>query len=147
MEVTGLKELNRALSKLPGRIHNNIMTAAVRAGANIVKEEAARNLDGKKKDIVVAKSRAPKGTTLFKIGPSSGKWYLKFKETGTKPHVIKSKKKALADGTEFFGLVVDHPGQPAAPFLRPALDENVPKIVEAMAKKTRERLEKEAAKR
>lgn len=146
MEITGLKELNQRLNKLSERVERNIMSAAVRAGANEIKKEAVMRLGGKKSDIVVAKSRAPKGTTLYKIWVSKKKWYLKFKEFGTKPHVIKTEK-ALSDGTVFFGKEVKHPGQKAEPFLRPALDEGATRAVSAMAKKVKERLEKEAAKR
>lgn len=145
MEITGLRELNKALTKLPERIERNIMSSAVRAGANEIKKAAVTNLGGKKSDIVVKKSRAPKGTTQYKIGINADKWYLQFKEFGTKPHVIKSKK-LMSDGSTVFGRVVDHPGQAAKPFLRPAFDENTRKAINAMAKKIKQRLEKEAAK-
>ncbi len=146
MEVTGLKELNKRLTKLPEKIERNIMGAAVRAGANEIKSAAVAHLGGKKTDIVVKKSRAPKGTTKYKIGINAKKWYLKFKEFGTKPHVIKSKKGFLTNGSVVFGRVIDHPGQPARPFLRPAFDENTRRAIDAMKKKIAQRLEKEAAK-
>ena len=146
MEVTGLKELNKRLTKLPERIEHNIMSAAVRAGANEVKKAAVANLGGKKTDIVVKKSRAPKGTTKYKVGINAKKFYLYFKEFGTKPHVIKSKK-LMSNGETVFGRVVDHPGQSAKPFMRPAFDENIPQAIAAMAKKIKQRLEKEAAKK
>ncbi len=146
MEITGLKELNKRLTKLPERIEKNIMSAAVRAGANEIKKAAVANLGGKKSDIVVKKSRAPKGTTKYKIGINAKKFYLYFKEFGTKPHVIKSKKGLLTDGSVVYGKVIDHPGQSAKPFLRPAFDENAHRAIDAMKKKIAQRLEKEAAK-
>jgi|LGOV01.1.fsa_nt_gb HK97 gp10 family phage protein len=147
MEVTGLKELNKRLTKLPERIERNIMSAAVRAGANEIKKAAVANLGGKKSDIVVKKSRAPKGTTKYKVGINAKKFYLYFKEFGTKPHVIKNKKGLLTNGSVVFGRIIDHPGQPAKPFLRPAFDENTLGAITAMAKKIKQRLEKEAAKK
>jgi len=142
-----LKELNRKLLRLPDRIERNIMSSAVRAGANVIKERAVRNLGAKKRDILVRRSRAPKGTTKYKIGPSSDKFYLAFKELGTAPHTIRAKdKKVLSDGSTFFGKEIFHPGQKREPFLRPALDEGARAAVEAMAQRIRQRLEKEAAK-
>jgi HK97 gp10 family phage protein len=149
IDISGLSDLKKRLTKLPERIEKNIMGAAVRAGANIIKSAAVANLGGKKTDIVVAKSRSPKGVTKFKIGTSGKKFYLMYRELGTRPHVIKigKTKKFLADGAVVFGKVVQHPGQAPKPFLRPALDENAQKAVDAMAKKIKQRLEKEAAKR
>jgi phage gpG-like protein len=44
-------------------------------------------------------------------------------EFGTGPHKITVKNaKVLTDGKTFFGKSVNHPGTPAQPFLRPALD-------------------------
>ena len=44
-------------------------------------------------------------------------------EFGSMPHIIKVKdKKVLSDGKRIFGKSVKHPGNPAQPFLRPALD-------------------------
>lgn len=153
--VSGLKELNRKLLRLPDRIERNIMSSAVRAGANVIKKLALRNLAlstrsfsfDPKKDIIVRKSRAPKGTTMFKVGPPRRKFYLAFKEHGTDPHPISIKdKKMLYDGSVFRGKSVWHPGQKREPFLRPALDEGARAAVEAMAQRIRQRLEKEAAK-
>lgn len=143
MEITGLKELNKALTKLPERIERNIMSAAVRAGANEIKKAAVANLGGKKTDIVVKKSRAPKGTTKYKVGNNAKKFYLYFREFGTY--------------TGFIGKYVKPPkwrekgrtprGQSARPFLRPAFDENIPQAIDAMKKKIAQCLEKEAAKK
>jgi HK97 gp10 family phage protein len=142
MEVTGLKELNKRLTKLPERIERNIMSAAVRAGANEIKKAAVANLGGKKSDIVVKKSRAPKGTTKYKIGPKKDKFYYYFLEFGTYMSFIgdyvrppKWRKKGRAPQ-----------GIRANPFMRPAFDEAAPKAISAMKKKIIQRLEKEARK-
>lgn len=145
IEIDGLKDLQRRLTKLPERIERNIMSAAVRAGANEIKKAAVQRLGGKKTDIVVKKSRAPKGTTKYTIGINAKKFYLYFREFGTKPHVIKSKK-LMTDGTFVYGRVVQHPGQSAKPFMRPAFDESAHNAILAMKKKIGQRLEKEAAK-
>lgn len=147
IQIHGLEELTKALKKLPERIESNVLAAGVRAGAQVVRKAAIANLGGDKKDIVVKKSRSPRGTAKYKVGLSKDKWYLMFREFGTKPHLIKTKKKkVLAGGGEVFGPVIHHPGQAAKPFLRPALDENVPKIIKAMGAKMGKAIEKEAKK-
>lgn len=54
-------------------------------------------------------------------------------EFGTDPHTITSDT-GLASDTEFFGKRVDHPGSPAQPFLRPAIDAAERPIVETAKK-------------
>ena len=52
--------------------------------------------------------------------------YALFVEFGTKPHVIRARNRRVLANTrtgDVFGPVVHHPGTPAQPFLRPALDD------------------------
>lgn len=151
-EVHGLKEVNNLLKDLPEKVEKRILRSMVRAGAQVVRKAAVANLDGgTNNDIILkpsrSKSRAKKAI-IISVGPTKEKFYLKFLELGTKPHVIRrDQKKILSTGEEIFGVEVQHPGQAAEPFLRPALDENVDKVIEAMAKQGAKRIEKEAAKR
>ena len=41
-QVSGLKELHRILDELPARLQNNVLRGAVRAGAKVLQETAAR---------------------------------------------------------------------------------------------------------
>jgi len=147
-DIIGMGDLKKKLAALPSRIEKNILRSMVRAGAQVVRKAAAANANEMDKFIVIkASRRKSRGKIVMEVGPSKAKWYLKFKETGTKPHVIETgKKKVLSNGEVIFGVKVQHPGQAANPFMRPALDQNVPKIIEAMRKQGEKRVEKEAAK-
>ena len=148
-EVHGLQELNRALEKLPVNIHRNILNAAVRAGGQVVRKAALSELGGDKTDIVLKKRRSKTLSSRYSVAVSNQKFYLMYREFGVAGHTIKPKnKKALGDRQtgEFFGGEVQHPGQPAQPFLRPALDNNINRILEEMRKKIAARLAKEAQK-
>lgn len=145
IQIHGMEALNKAFKKLPDRIAGNVLAAGVRAGAQVIRKAAIENLGGAKKDIVISKSRSPKGTAKYKVGPSKDKWYLKFKEFGTKPHTINSKG-IMTDGMTVFGRTINHPGQAAKPFLRPAIDEKSHAALQAMGKQMGKRIEKEAAK-
>lgn len=150
--------MNKKLSGLPAKIEKNILRAMVRAGAQVVRKAAVENLDGgQNSDIIIKQSRRKsRGKIVFEVGPPRAKWFLKFTETGTLPHVVEIKNKKVlvspnSSGAgpaipEFFGVEVSHPGTDKRPFLRPALDESVAEIIEAMAKTGAKRVEKEAAK-
>lgn len=150
-EVIGLKNLERQLKNLPLKVERSVLRGMVRAGGQVVRKSAVRNLEGgANKDLVLRRSRrkSQKGREVVDVAISSERWYLRFKETGTAPHTITtSKKKVLSSGEVVFGVEIQHPGQAATPFLRPALDGNVKKIIEAMRKYGEKRIEKEAAKR
>ena len=85
------------------------------------------------------------GKAEVKIGPDRAHWYYGLFETGVSAHEIDGNiKKALkfTSGEEVIVKRVQHPGMGAAPFLRPALDENQERITAAMGKTFREVIEK-----
>jgi HK97 gp10 family phage protein len=146
-EVHGLAELRRALNKLPERVELNILSAMARAGAQVVRKDALARLGtADKKSVVLRKRKTRRGLAKYSIGPSGEKFYLMFLELGARPHSIKPKKaNVLADKESgfFAGGEVQHPGVTARPWLRPAIDENLHRIVEAMRKRGTARLAKE----
>ena len=142
IQITGMEELNKVLKKLPDRITRNILSAGVRAGAQVIRKAAIVKCGGGKKDIAIRKARSPKGTVAYKIGPSKEKWYLKFREFGTYGGFTGQYKFA----PRWKGGGHTPNGQAARPFLRPALDENATKAIQAMGKKMGQRIEKEALK-
>lgn len=148
-EIIGLKELEKKLAQLPMKVEQKILRGMVRAGGQVVRKAAIQNLEGgDKKDIVLRRSRikSRRGREVVNVGVSRDSWALQFKETGTAPHTIKTnKKKTLSSGEVVFGVIIDHPGQPATPFLRPALDDNVRRVVSEMQKYGAKRIEKEAS--
>lgn len=53
-------------------------------------------------------------------------------EMGTSPHIIRAHGKTLANRRtgQFFGKTVQHPGTRAQPFMRPAVDDSKPEMVQ-----------------
>jgi HK97 gp10 family phage protein len=108
-EIHGLEEIIRKLNALPDKLENKVVRAAIRQGANIIKEKAKSyvpiDTGDLKKSIKVTGTRYQKGKISFVIRPSGNKkkgvsvFYARFIENGTsKMH--------------------------AQPFMRPAFDES-----------------------
>lgn len=168
--IIGGKQLFDFLQQLPVKVERNIMRAALRAGANVIRKAAQENvpvdLGALRKSIRVT-TGAKKGivTASIKAGNKDA-YYFAWVEYGTKPHLIKvsegerpinyrltAKRGALTYmsmttinrnvlriGNTFVGPVVSHPGSEKKPYMRPALDSHGDKAVEAIAAKIRERL-------
>ena len=159
VKINGLKELSKALNELPGRVARNIIGTALRAGGNVIKNQAKANLPEnyttlrKSLVVVVGKQRDPYTRSAI-IGPTVGKrakydgWYAHIVEGGALPHEIPARfKKVEARDGQIFGSLVHHPGVHAKPFMRPAFESTKQKVVDAMAEKIRARIEIEAAKK
>lgn len=150
VNIKGLAELQHLLDVLPAKIEANIMSGALRAGANVLKEEAAalcpigapseegRRLYGQytgalRDSIRISAFRKNgKIVAVVKVGGKTKKgadvWYAHIIEfTGAVPHKIFSQKgKKLPFGDASFDgrtyrRSVKHPGMKARPFMRPAL--------------------------
>ncbi|MRV72568.1 hypothetical protein GJ700_12705 [Duganella sp. FT92W] len=144
LAITGGRELDAFLQSLPAKVEKNIMRAALRAGANVLKDEAKANvpvqLGALRKSVrVTTGSKAGVVTASVKAGGPKA-WYWRFVEYGTAPHHIGPKNaRALA----LAGVVVrgvEHPGARPQPFMRPALDAKGSAVIEAVAAKIRDRL-------
>lgn len=145
--IKGLAELQLALNELPAKIEANIMRAALRAGANVLRDEAqstAAFMDRsgrlRKSIRVGTKLRGGVAQASVTVGPKKGDkrpFYGPFLEFGTKAHTIKATKgKALAVGVSS----VHHPGVRPRPFMRPAIDAKTTAAVEAVREYIRQRL-------
>ena len=135
------KQILKALQSLPKNIQKNVMTGAVRAGANVVKDEAKARVrvskDGQKygkyphkagnlkASIGVTKRKSPKGVFIFSVSPRKGTrndgFYGRFIELGTSK-------------------------MSAKPFLRPAAEASVNKTLEAAKDYMAQRIPSEVAK-
>jgi HK97 gp10 family phage protein len=149
IHVTGLAELQAFLDTLPVKLEKNILRAAMRAGANVVREVAQANVpvkSGALRDSLSAKKGI---STNIRGGIVTAKvrtkiFYAKWVEYGTRPHTITAKdRKWLSFGGLFFQSV-NHPGivHPKA-FMRPALDSQASAAVIAVGEKIKSRLTKE----
>ena len=137
-EVTGLKELEQNLKRLPLRLQEKALVSAVRSSAGVIRDEARRMCPKKTgalaKSIVAKRKRTAGGTVVYQVGPR--KFYGHMVEFGTGPHEIKMQKlgKVLKLGRwrNVYALEVKHPGASAKPFLRPAFDAKYKEAIEKM---------------
>lgn len=93
VEIKGLEELIKKLNDLPDKLEKKVIRAAVRQGANIIKDKAKRYVPVDKGDlrdsIKVSGARAQKGVIAFRIRPTKNKqkgksvFYGYFQEFGT----------------------------------------------------------------
>lgn len=145
--VTGLKELQAFLDQLPAKVEANIMRAALRQGANVVRAQAQANVpvkSGLLKAGIKVSTRSRRGvvTASIKAGGKHG-FLAKWLEYGTAAHFIKPKN---AKSLFFAGLMrdsVDHPGVKPKPFLRPALDSQAQAALLAVGEAIKKRLAKQ----
>jgi len=92
-EIKGLEELIKNLNSLPDNLEKKVIRAAVRQGANVIKDKAKSYVpvnEGTLRDsIKVSGSRAQKGVIAFRIRPTKNKrkgksvFYGRFQEFGT----------------------------------------------------------------
>lgn len=127
-EITGLKELDKAMKKLERRTQRNVGIKSLRKGANLIKDRA-KELAPKTGYGTLAKSmgtavrRGRYGKLEMHVLPRKGKkqkydgYYAHFVEFGTAPHKIGKRQ---------------HPGTEAQPFLRPAAEQMADKAIKAV---------------
>lgn len=145
--VKGLAELQKFLDTLPAKIEQNIMRSALRAGANVVKDEAKSNVpvkSGLLRDGLKVSTRSRRGVVTASVKAGGKHAYLaRWIEYGTAAHKIVPKKaKSLFFGG-VFAEAVDHPGSSPKPFLRPALDTQSQAALVAVGNAIKKRLTKQ----
>ena len=109
------KSLLKALNAFPKNIQKNVMTGAIRAGANVIRDEARIRVPKKTKDlaksIVSIKRRAEtRNQVKFSVTPSRGK-----NKAGWRAHFIEFGTSKMS----------------AKPFLRPAFESSENKSLDA----------------
>jgi HK97 gp10 family phage protein len=145
--IGGGRELDDMLRTLAPNIHKNIMRAALRAGANVMKDGAKAGVPvktGKLRKSLAVTTGSKGGLVTAKL-KARGKMapYAVLVEFGTRPHKIKPKKKGGLTVGGNIVAEVDHPGARPRAFMRPAFDSKAAPAVAAVAAKIRERLTKE----
>jgi HK97 gp10 family phage protein len=151
--ISGGEEIARALEGFAANVERNILRGGLRAGAQVILEEAKARVPqdtGALRDSLSVRTGAKGGKVfaLVRAGRSKKKddpWYAHLVEYGVKRHVIiagggTKKGKALAAGARILGEKVDHPGAPAKPFMRPALDAKAGEAIDATAEYLRNRI-------
>lgn len=125
--VKGLAELQAVLSTLPAKMERNIMRAALRQGANVIMGKARENIiaiDAVDTGIMrkgIRVSTEAKGSTVIAKVRATGKHahIASWIEYGVQLHSTIKGAKAKSGKNPSAN---PHPGFPANPFLRPALD-------------------------
>lgn len=140
VHIDGLEEALAALRRA-GVSTRPILRSAAEAGAELIAEAARGLAPGPEIETDVVESKADAITV--DVGPIKEKWYYRFFETGAGPHAIKGKSLLVFEGDR--GLVrigaVQHPGQAAEPFLRPAFDGQGDEAVDAIGARLRAAIE------
>lgn len=120
VKLEGDKELKRKLDLLGRRARAALLKAA-EAGADVVETAAEQRAPGP--HIAIGNQKVEGGRAEVDIGPDKEHWHYQFFETGATAHEI-SGSPLVFEGEQ--GLIVtkrvNHPGMPAEPFLRPAID-------------------------
>lgn len=120
IKLEGDKELKRKLDLLGRRAQAALLKAA-EAGAQVIETAAEQKAPGP--HIVIGNQKVDGGRAEVDIGPDKEHWHYQFFETGATGHEIKGSP-LVFEGEQ--GLIVtkkvNHPGMPAEPFLRPAID-------------------------
>ncbi|MGJ0317715.1 HK97 gp10 family phage protein [Aliarcobacter cryaerophilus] len=124
------QDLLKALSQFPKNIQNNVMTGAIRAGANVIRDEARLRVPKKTKElaksIVSIKRRAEvRNQVKFSVTPSKGK-----NKAGWRAHFIEFGTSKMS----------------AKPFLRPAFEVSESKSLDATKDYIAKRIPQEIAK-
>jgi len=146
VKIVGDAELKRKLDALGARARGALLDAA-QAGGEVIQGDANRKAPGP--HVVVGGEKVTGGRAEVSIGPDKDHWYYQFHETGAGGHEIGPKKKRKGKAIAFEGsngLVVvggaKHPGIPANPFLRPAMDGNREQAKDAAGKVFRDEIDK-----
>ena len=123
------KALIKALNQFPIRIQKNVMVGAIRAGSNVVRDEARRlapaDTGNLKKSIATIRRKGDRNTVQFSVTPSKGGknngWHAHFLEFGTSK-------------------------MSAKPFLRPALDTKQDEVLQVIKEYIAKRIPAEVEK-
>jgi hypothetical protein len=145
VHVIGLKELNEFLQTLPVRLEKNVLRGGLRAGMNMVKPVAQRNIHNVSSELakglkVGTEARGGLVTATLK---ATGKHrsIAHLVEFGTAAHNIMAKFGGMLSFLNVFRKDVRHPGARAKPFMRPALDATAGVAVVAVGEYIKNRLE------
>lgn len=171
-KLDGLRELNKALNQLEGKVASSISRSAISAAGKDVAEAARSRVPVEtgnlKRSISVRTLRLGRTGYAAKVGPMKRKfrgrveigagtfgsltqiadgWYGHLVEFGTAPHLIpKRGSKVVKVNGKLVRGPVQHPGTPPRPFMRPAWQATKGQLVHKMGRVMWRRIEREARK-
>lgn len=142
--VTGGRELAELLATLAPKIEKNIMRAALRAGAVVVRGEARSRVprsSGALFRSVRITTRSQRGQAFASVKAGNAiAFYAHMVEFGTRPHRIQAAPGSALDVAGNPLRSVEHSGSRPRPFMRPAAEAAFAPAVDAIQAKIRERL-------
>lgn len=143
--IDGLPQLIEELRASGLRV-NSSLRSAMRKGMKVIQAEAetnARAFTQHKVTAITASTRAEQGKVSVTLGIKKDRFYAGFFETGVQPHEIKGNP-LVFEGDK--GLIViggvRHPGMPAIPWLRPAVDAKQGEAIKTVGDVLRDVIEK-----
>lgn len=145
--IRGGAQLAQFLATLPAKVEQNIMRSALRAGANVIRNEARILVpvdQGALRASIKTSAKARRGmvTAAVKAGGKLAP-HAHLVEYGTRPHKIEPKDAAALSVAGSAYQTIDHPGAKPSPFMRPAQDSKTTAAIEAVSAQIGKRLTKE----
>lgn len=139
IELKGFREINTQLQSLPTKIAAKILAKGTLEGAKVVKKAAQSNVPkkaGKLRQSIKTR-RIQTNSKLeikYEVGlpPKTKGFYGRFLEWGTKGHTITIHKKKILKFNDMYRKKVNHPGQRAKPWLKPAFLLTQPNVINKM---------------
>ena len=153
VKVTGLKELQDALAKLPLEIQKRPLRSAVSAGAKVIVDEAKRlapqgETGNLRKALYRYRSRSQSapGKETFLVGVRKGK--KDYADTAKNRRLNRVGKKYTVEGEAYYWRFLEFgtSKMAAKPFLRPAFESRKNNALEVIQKKLADAIEKTANK-
>lgn len=140
MSIKGADVLLAALKTMQASAEREVGFNAIGAGARelirIAKANAPKKTGKLRRSFGTRKNKRRINEITMSVGIKKGKqyaFYAHFIEFGTKPHsVLTASKGVLSSGKETFGKVTKIKGVAAKPFLGKALEEGMPRVIDAI---------------
>lgn len=113
------------------QLETSLMDEVIKAGNEIRNEAVAKTPVNTGALRSAWKLRIDRKTFGGSVTVSNETSYAAAVEYGTKPHTITAKNASVLTNGKgaFFGKTVNHPGTPARPMLRPALNKVLPRLL------------------
>ncbi len=146
VKITGMRELNRTLERLPKELIRSSENAVLRAGAKPIEKAAKAKVTtdtGLLKKAIGIRVKKVNGVNSARIGPRTG---FKGKSLGKRKDKKGVETERFQDPNKYSHLVEFGTSHSAAkPFIRPAIDTAQGQVVEAMGAGLEKHLDRTAA--
>lgn len=156
--VKGLPEILKRLKALPEELRSRILSRAMRKGADLIREMAARMVPvrtGQLRDSILVRQPSFRTHTNVTFNIAAHSRIAHLVEFGTSAHPISPRtmgsrvgralRVAMMIQGHFVAGAVTHPGARPRPFMRPAFDQHADSVIAMVAHEVEKALAKVAA--